>query len=85
MCGLIVDSMQAEGIHVNMTLMFELVQAKVAGEVGATLVSPFVGRITDFYKARDKVSSYLPEEDPGTPFIFSLFVLVLLAIVTSSR
>jgi len=33
--------------------------------IGATLISPFAGRITDYFKARDKVSGYAPAEDPG--------------------
>jgi len=52
------------GIHVNMTLMFSLVQAATAAEAGVTLISPFVGRITDFYKNRDK-KDFAPSEDPG--------------------
>jgi transaldolase len=42
--------LEKEGIHVNMTLLFSLAQAAVAGEVNATLISPFAGRITDFFQ-----------------------------------
>lgn len=65
--------LEAEGIHVNMTLMFSLAQAMVAAEANATLISPFAGRITDFYKARDKVESYVPHEDPGVISVKTIY------------
>lgn len=45
-------ALEAEGIHCNMTLLFSLVQAAACGAVKAQLISPFVGRITDWYKAK---------------------------------
>eukprot|EP01121_Diplochlamys_sp_Union-15-3_P018847 TRINITY_DN694_c0_g1_i4.p1 TRINITY_DN694_c0_g1~~TRINITY_DN694_c0_g1_i4.p1 ORF type:complete len:326 (-),score=66.70 TRINITY_DN694_c0_g1_i4:31-1008(-) len=57
--------LESEGIHVNMTLMFGFPQAVAAAEAKATLVSPFVGRITDFWKQEKKVDSFKVEEDPG--------------------
>ena len=45
-------ALEAEGIHCNMTLLFSLVQAAACGTVNAKLISPFVGRITDWYKAK---------------------------------
>lgn len=57
--------LESEGIHVNMTLMFSLCQAVAAAEAGATLVSPFVGRILDWYKANSELGQYKPEDDPG--------------------
>lgn len=57
--------LEKEGIHCNMTLMFSLAQAIACAEAGATLISPFVGRIFDWYKAHDHVDSYPPEKDPG--------------------
>lgn len=48
-----------------MTLMFSVVQAMVAGEANVTLISPFAGRITDWFKQRDKVAGYAAPEDPG--------------------
>lgn len=65
--------LEKENIHVNMTLLFSIWQAAVAAENGATLISPFAGRITDFYKARDKVSSYAPTEDPGVLSIQKIY------------
>merc|ERR1719223_660664 len=52
--------LEAEGYHVNLTLLFSLVQAHVAGEVKATLISPFAGRITDFYKNKEGKKRTLP-------------------------
>lgn len=45
-------ALEAEGIHCNMTLLFSLVQAAACGAANAKLISPFVGRITDWYKAK---------------------------------
>lgn len=45
-------ALEAEDIHCNMTLLFSLVQAAACGAVNAKLISPFVGRITDWYKAK---------------------------------
>lgn len=57
--------LEKEGIHCNLTLLFSLVQAVACAESGVTLISPFAGRITDFFKAKDGKSSYVPSEDPG--------------------
>jgi len=57
--------LEKEGIHCNLTLLFSLAQAIACAEAGVTLISPFVGRITDFFKKRDNKSSYAPTEDPG--------------------
>ncbi len=56
--------LQREGIRCNMTLLFSLVQAVASAEAGAQLISPFVGRITDWYKKRDG-GDFAPEVDPG--------------------
>jgi transaldolase len=56
--------LQNEGIRCNMTLLFALPQAVACAEAKATLISPFVGRILDWYKAKTK-KEYPPEEDPG--------------------
>lgn len=57
--------LEKEGIHCNMTLLFSLPQAVAAADAGATLVSPFVGRILDWFKKNEKVEGYPPEKDPG--------------------
>lgn len=59
------EILKKEGIRCNMTLMFSLVQAAACAEIGAQLISPFVGRILDFYKKETGQESYLPHEDPG--------------------
>lgn len=65
--------LEKEGIHCNMTLMFSLVQAVAAAEVGATLISPFVGRILDWYKANEHVENYAPHEDPGVLSVTKIY------------
>lgn len=57
--------LQKEGIQCNMTLLFNLTQAIASAEAGARLISPFVGRILDWYKAAEGVAGYPPEKDPG--------------------
>jgi transaldolase len=56
--------LQKEGINCNMTLLFSMAQAVGAAEAGAKLISPFVGRILDWYKKANK-REYAPAEDPG--------------------
>ncbi|XP_022110089.1 transaldolase-like [Acanthaster planci] len=53
------------GIHCNLTLLFSFAQAVACAEAGVTLISPFVGRILDWYKASTGKASYEPAEDPG--------------------
>jgi len=65
--------LEKEGIHVNMTLLFNLAQAAVAGENGVTLISPFVGRITDFFKEKQKVSGFPSAEDPGVVSVQKIY------------
>ncbi|OLN96439.1 Transaldolase 1 [Colletotrichum chlorophyti] len=60
------------GINTNLTLMFSLVQAIAAAEAGAYLISPFVGRILDWYKAAHK-KDYSKEEDPGVKSVQAIF------------
>ncbi|HKJ94650.1 MAG TPA: transaldolase [Gammaproteobacteria bacterium] len=64
--------LQSEGIKCNMTLIFSLAQAVACAEAGAFLVSPFVGRITDWYKANTG-SNYAPDEDPGVLSVRSIY------------
>ncbi len=65
--------LEKEGIHCNMTLLFSLSQAIAAADVGVTLISPFVGRILDWYKAHDKVDGYPPEKDPGVLSVTKIY------------
>ncbi len=56
--------LEKEGIHCNMTLLFSLAQAVACAEAGATLISPFVGRILDWYKTSEG-RDFEAAEDPG--------------------
>lgn len=57
--------LEAQGIHCNLTLLFGLPQAQACAEAGVTLISPFVGRILDWYKKAEKVEHYPIDKDPG--------------------
>jgi transaldolase len=59
------EVLEKEGIHCNLTLLFGIHQAVACAEAGATLISPFVGRILDWYKKDTGRDSYPAEEDPG--------------------
>lgn len=60
------------GINTNLTLMFSLEQAIAAAEAGAFLISPFVGRIMDYYKAQTG-KSFAGHEDPGVHSVQSIY------------
>lgn len=64
--------LENQGIACNLTLLFSQVQAKACAEAAVTLISPFVGRITDWHKARGSVWSSV-EEDPGVLFVRSVY------------
>ena len=57
--------LQDEGIDCNLTLLFSMTQAVACADAGAFLISPFVGRITDWHKKNDGRDTYTPDEDPG--------------------
>jgi transaldolase len=59
------ERLEAHGLHCNLTLLFGFAQAVAAAEAGATLISPFVGRILDWYKNAQNVAGYPADEDPG--------------------
>jgi transaldolase len=65
--------LEKEGIHCNMTLLFSLPQAIACGEAKATLISPFVGRILDWYKKNSGITSYPPDEDPGVVSVRNIY------------
>lgn len=65
--------LEKEGIHCNMTLMFSLAQAALCAEANATLISPFVGRILDWYKKAEGKESYPAHEDPGVLSVTDIF------------
>lgn len=64
--------LQAQGINCNLTLLFSLPQAIAAAEAGAFLISPFVGRILDWFKAATK-KEYSGAEDPGVKSVQGIF------------
>ncbi len=59
------EQLEKEGINCNLTLLFSFAQAVACAEAGVFLISPFVGRIMDWYKANGGKDSYSPLEDPG--------------------
>ncbi len=65
--------LEKEGIHCNMTLLFSLPQAVACAEAKATLISPFVGRILDWYKKHDGVNGYSQEDDPGCKSVTQIY------------
>lgn len=65
--------LEKEGIHCNMTLMFSVVQAAACAEAHATLISPFVGRILDWYKKAEGVAGYPPDKDPGVKSVTEIY------------
>jgi len=65
--------LEQRGIHCNLTLMFSLAQAIAAAEAGATLVSPFVGRIMDWYKKAEGVEGYAAADDPGVQSVTRIY------------
>src|SRR5437588_6028715 len=62
-----------EGIHCNLTLLFSFAQAVACAEAGVQLVSPFVGRILDWYKKDSGRDSYPPAEDPGVVSVTAIY------------
>jgi transaldolase len=64
--------LQKEGINCNMTLLFSMAQAIGAAEANAKLISPFVGRILDWYKKANK-KEYAPAEDPGVQSVHEIY------------
>ena len=67
------EVLEKEGIHCNLTLLFGMHQAIACAEAGVTLISPFVGRILDWYKKAEKRDSYPPAEDPGVKSVTKIY------------
>jgi len=65
--------LEEEGITCNLTLIFSMAQAIACAEVGATLISPFVGRIMDWYKKANGVDKFAPAEDPGVMSVTAIY------------
>jgi transaldolase len=67
------EVLEKEGIHCNLTLLFGLHQAIACAEAKVTLISPFVGRILDWYKKATGKESYPPNEDPGVVSVSRIY------------
>ena len=67
------EKLEREGIHCNLTLLFSFAQAVACAEAGVTLISPFVGRIYDWYKAARKVDDIPAGEDPGVQSVTRIY------------
>ena len=67
------QKLEREGIHCNLTLLFSFAQAVACADAGVTLISPFVGRIYDWYKKERKVEDIAPEEDPGVQSVTRIY------------
>ena len=67
------EILEKEGIHCNLTLLFGMHQAVACADAKVTLISPFVGRILDWYKKSTGKESYAPAEDPGVKNVTEIF------------
>jgi transaldolase len=67
------EILEKEGIHCNLTLLFGIHQAIACAEAGITLISPFVGRILDWYKKETGRDSYPAAEDPGVLSVTKIY------------
>jgi transaldolase len=67
------ETLEKEGIHCNMTLLFSFAQAAACADAGVTLISPFVGRIYDWHKAARKVDDIPLEDDPGVQSVTRIY------------
>lgn len=67
------EILEKEGITCNLTLIFSIAQAIACAEAGCTLISPFVGRIMDWYKKDQGVERFEPAEDPGVLSVTAIY------------
>ena len=65
--------LEQEGIHCNLTLLFNFTQAVACAEAGATLISPFVGRILDWHKAQQPSADFNGDNDPGVQSVSQIY------------
>lgn len=66
------EQLEREGIHCNLTLLFSFAQAVACAEAGVTLISPFVGRITDWYR-KERGTDIPPADDPGVASVTRIY------------
>lgn len=67
------EQLEKEGINCNLTLLFNFAQARACAEAGVYLISPFVGRILDWYKANTDKTEYSANEDPGVVSVTEIY------------
>jgi len=67
------ERLEREGIHCNLTLLFSFVQAVACAEAGVTLISPFVGRISDWYKKEHGGAELPRDQDPGVASVTRIY------------
>lgn len=67
------EELEQEGINCNLTLLFSFAQARACAEAGVFLISPFVGRILDWYKNHTGKSDYAAEDDPGVQSVTEIY------------
>jgi transaldolase len=67
------ELLEKEGIHCNLTLLFSFAQAVACAEAGVTLISPFVGRIYDWYKKEHGGAEIPPDQDPGVASVTRIY------------
>ncbi len=67
------EELEKKGIQCNLTLLFSFAQARACAEAGVFLISPFVGRILDWYKTSTGKTEYAAHEDPGVVSVTSIY------------
>jgi transaldolase len=67
------ERLEKEGIHCNLTLLFSFAQAVACAEAGVTLISPFVGRIYDWYRKEYPDKPIVPDDDPGVASVTRIY------------
>jgi len=67
------ELLEKEGIHCNLTLLFSFAQAVACAEAHVTLISPFVGRIYDWYKKESGGAEIAPDQDPGVKSVTRIY------------
>jgi hypothetical protein len=79
------EQLEREGIHCNLTLLFSSVQAVACAEAGVTLISPFVGRIYDWYRKERGVKDIPVDEDPGVTSVTRIYAAPTFASAAASQ
>jgi transaldolase len=67
------EILEKQGYHCNLTLLFNFAQAVACAEAGVTLISPFVGRILDWFVANTETKKYAPDDDPGVKSVRTIY------------